>query len=112
MKIRLGFVSNSSSSSYTCRVCGNEEGGYDISLEGAGMVQCVNGHVFCEGHVLEDYENPYEIKEASCPVCSFRVHDSSDVLTYLRGKDLSPVLTEIKERFGTYKRFQQWLEAQ
>ena len=33
MKIRAGFVSNSSSSSFICDVCGDEVSGVDISLE-------------------------------------------------------------------------------
>ena len=36
MKIRKGFVSNSSSSSFICDVSGEEHQGMDIGLEGAG----------------------------------------------------------------------------
>lgn len=32
MKHRLGFVSNSSSSSYTCDVCGETESGWNLCL--------------------------------------------------------------------------------
>ena len=53
MKIRLGFVSNSSSSSYTCEVCGNTESGYDCSLEEIGMAECENGHTFCKDHLID-----------------------------------------------------------
>lgn len=55
MKIRNGFVSNSSSSSFICDVCGNSECGYDISLEDCQMYECVHGHTFCEDHV-EDFD--------------------------------------------------------
>ena len=48
MKVRLGFVSNSSSSSFVCEITGNTESGYDMSLKDAGMSECVNGHVICE----------------------------------------------------------------
>ena len=51
MKIRLGFVSNSSSSSYICDICGEDATGYDISLEEYEMYVCKNGHVFCEEHM-------------------------------------------------------------
>jgi len=37
MKIRQGFVSNSSSSSFTCDVCGEEVSGYDVCLSEAEM---------------------------------------------------------------------------
>jgi len=56
MKIRNGFVSNSSSSSFICDVCGTIESGFDASLEDFGMVECVNGHTFCEGEGVEGYE--------------------------------------------------------
>lgn len=53
MKIRKGFVSNSSSSSFVCDVCGLTQSGWDMSLDEAEMYECENGHIFCEGHILE-----------------------------------------------------------
>ncbi len=44
MKIRNGFVSNSSTSSFTCGVCGEVEAGMDLCLSECGMQSCVNGH--------------------------------------------------------------------
>lgn len=52
MKIRNGFVSNSSSSSFTCDVCGETQSGMDMSRSEAGMVECENGHTFCESHEI------------------------------------------------------------
>ena len=52
MKIRNGFVSNSSSSSFICEVCGQDASGYDMCLSDAEMYECVNGHIFCESHAL------------------------------------------------------------
>ena len=46
MKIRKGFVSNSSSSSFVCDICGDTEVGYDQGLSDFDMVECVNGHSF------------------------------------------------------------------
>lgn len=54
MKYRKDFVTNSSSSSYVCDICGYDESGYDMGLSEAGMIQCVNGHTFCEHHVKLD----------------------------------------------------------
>jgi hypothetical protein len=54
MKIRQGFVSNSSSSSFTCIICGEEYSGMDAGLEDAEMFECCNGHVFCESHISEE----------------------------------------------------------
>jgi len=57
MKKRNGFVSNSSSSSFICEICGEEVIGQDISLENANMYQCVAGHTICEDHVTIDIES-------------------------------------------------------
>jgi len=56
MKTRSGFVSNSSSSSFVCNVCGEESSGWDLSLSESGMSQCRNGHIFCDDHRLGEVE--------------------------------------------------------
>jgi hypothetical protein len=58
MKIRNGFVSNSSSSSFTCTVCGDTQEGWDICLSEAEMSECVNGHVFCNDHMKNEKKEP------------------------------------------------------
>jgi len=50
MKIRSGFVSNSSSSSFVCNVCGTVESGMDMSASDFDMETCCNGHTFCLDH--------------------------------------------------------------
>ena len=40
MKIRTSFVSNSSSSSFMCKVCGEMESGWDLTLTQAHMSEC------------------------------------------------------------------------
>lgn len=80
MKYRSDFVTNSSSSSYTCDICGRTESGWDISLSEAGMFECVDGHTICKDEMLPvpraemikfmDLDDVrYEISEAFCPVC-------------------------------------------
>lgn len=54
MKKRIGFVTNSSSSSFICEICGNVESGFDMTLEDAGMYECVNGHTFCQQEALDN----------------------------------------------------------
>jgi len=54
MKVRNGFVSNSSSSSFTCDVCGTTESGMDASPSDFDMDTCVNGHTFCNDHSTVD----------------------------------------------------------
>jgi len=51
MKIRQGFVSNSSSSSFTCDITGRTESGYDLSMREAGFYQCAHGHTMDEEYV-------------------------------------------------------------
>lgn len=53
MKFRKTFVTNSSSSSYVCEICGRTESGWDIGLSECEMMECVNGHVFCCDEALE-----------------------------------------------------------
>lgn len=53
MKFRKDFVTNSSSSSYICEICGRNESGWDLSLSECEMMECVNGHVFCCDEALE-----------------------------------------------------------
>lgn len=53
MKIRSGFVSNSSSTSYTCELCGHTESGWDSSgIEEFGFARCPSEHVICADETL------------------------------------------------------------
>ncbi len=58
MKIRQGFVSNSSSSSFACDVCGETVEGWDACLSEAEMSECINGHIFCNDHMKKKKEDP------------------------------------------------------
>ena len=53
MKFRKDFVTNSSSSSYVCEICGRTESGWDMCLSECEMMECVNGHTFCCDEALE-----------------------------------------------------------
>jgi hypothetical protein len=63
MKIRRGFVSNSSSSSFICDVCGEEYSGMDATLEDAEMIQCKNQHTICIEHLIFDDYNVEDVIE-------------------------------------------------
>ena len=60
MKVRAGFVSNSSSSSFVCDICGREEAGYDGEY-GISVATCDEGHAWCNEH-SEDFEISLEQK--------------------------------------------------
>ena len=60
VKIRTCFVSNSSSSSYICDVCGEIVSGWDMDLEEAEMYHCENDHYYCEYHVNGKIEITFE----------------------------------------------------
>ena len=53
MKFRKDFVTNSSSSSYVCEICGRSESGWDMCLSDCEMMECINGHIFCCDEALE-----------------------------------------------------------
>lgn len=57
MKKRLGFVSNSSSSSFVCCISGTEASGWDLGLTDAEMYECVNGHIFLEKYLKGSLNN-------------------------------------------------------
>ena len=54
MKYRLDLVTNSSSSSYTCDICGENICGMNISLHDGEMYQCEEGHIFCEEYMSKN----------------------------------------------------------
>lgn len=92
MKIRSGFISNSSSSSFVCDVCGYTESGWDMTLEEAEMYECENGHTFCAEHLislnkenLEKYINHIIEKE------EIKEEDIKDWLDLHDYKDLSEI---------------------
>jgi hypothetical protein len=110
MKIRNGFVSNSSSSSFICSVCGESETYYD-GLEEAGAIQCEGQwHIFHEDCVkkfdlefTEDRNYGKCVTRASCPICNLSVLPDSDELTFLREKykmSKDEILTELRKTKG------------
>lgn len=147
MKTRLGFVSNSSSSSFICDVCGQEASGWDMCLSDAEMYECENGHTFCRSEIIdadrkdiitalenhrwlevpdniEEYTSiddfcdiddfEYEIPECCCPICTFNSYSDSMMNSYIfkkYGIDKAVLFKEIKDKFGVYSKFQEYLKS-
>jgi hypothetical protein len=61
MKIRLGFVSNSSSCSFTCPVCGNSQFGWDWD-EDPVCGKC-NVHILKVENLLDYIIRKYELNK-------------------------------------------------
>lgn len=56
MKLRQGFISNSSSCSFTCEVCERNESGYDsVSMREYGFVYCDLYHTLCLDCLLGEF---------------------------------------------------------
>ena len=110
MKLRKGFVSNSSSSSFICDLCGEDVCGMDMCLSEAEMFECENGHYVCETHAnkideedLEDEKDyPYEIPSKFCPICTFKSPTDNMVARYLMklsGRNKEQIKEEMKKKF-------------
>ncbi len=75
MKVRHGFVSNSSSSSFVCDLSGEVFGGYDSSLSDFDLACCTKGHTFSYSEFPEVgeflSEDSYaEVPVELCPICN------------------------------------------
>lgn len=129
MKIRSGFVSNSSSSSFICDVSGYTTSGWDMGLTEAGMFECENDHVFLEKYLVKDskelediskekwdedyiYEYRYSVPSSFCPICTFGAVSDEDLIDYLQkttGKGREDILEEIKKEFDSYEGFKKYI---
>ena len=66
MKLRLGFVANSSTATYICAICGKEETDWDWDLDRTWK-HCERDHTVCDRH--HDLGEDEEMTFSKCPVC-------------------------------------------
>ena len=117
MKKRTGFVSNSSTSSFICDVCGTVEAGMDLCLSDFEMSRCENGHTFhdscVELNIEEDYDT-YELPEKYCPFCNLELLTDQDAFKYTEIKydtNKDKIKQEMKEKYETLKAFKKSLKT-
>lgn len=88
MKIRNGFVTNSSSTSFICEVSGCDRSyeGYDWDI-GYNWFRCKHGHWFCRSHIneevaylLEHFDEELNVPVRICPVCKEIRKNAKDAL--------------------------------
>lgn len=121
MKTRNGFVSNSSTSSFVCTVCGTVEGYSDcIGAEDMGISACEHGHEFCHEHLLPIGDNDehgseyYEVPSSRCPICTMTAIDAYEEVMFLRkvlGWKEGEVLEQVKIRCKDYDEFQAFIKV-
>jgi len=121
MKIRKGFVSNSSSSSFICDITGTVESGYDASPSDFGMVTCEIGHTFMERFILsgtdvatgDNFNDDDEVLSEYCPICKMAHIRDTQLITYLLhtlGKTRAEVTKEIASTFNTLSDFTNYIK--
>jgi hypothetical protein len=123
MKIRLGFVSNSSSSSFVCEVCEDSFESYDEGISHFNLVMCEDhDHLFCEAHrinpiankddrnqdvytMIEHEDDDDRIDSIHCPICQLKVITKDMVMDYALyklGMKYNNIAHEIVDVCDTY----------
>ena len=122
MKSRRGFISNSSTTSFICDVCGENYSERDASLADAQMFECKNGHTVCDRHMVNEEKfaesentDTYQVDIEYCPLCQMTMIEGNDLRKYLLCKSAFKSTEEaeaaIKAEFSNYDVFQAFLKT-
>jgi len=137
LKIRKGFVSNSSTSSFVCDVCGEGCSGMDIGLSDCDMVKCVNEHTICREELLhkeelqelidqnneleetddekwdEELSYNYGIPEKFCPCCQLKSIPKDERYLFIKrifGFTEEGIDNLIRRKFTNHKDFMEYVK--
>jgi hypothetical protein len=118
MKLRSGFVSNSSSSSFICEVCGDTFEAYDEGIAHFDLVMCEgHDHLFCGEHRINPivdvnkvetfttYEGDGDddrIDSIHCPICQLKTITEGMLLDYALHKLNNVTRMDLKSEISTW----------
>lgn len=97
MKRRSGFVSNSSSCSFVCQLCGQTEEGWDWEETCGDIIRCERGHLLCREHFSfkETEVDPENVPTKFCPLCRADVNSLKEYLIKKRGLSVDEIIEEM-----------------
>lgn len=129
MKIRYGFVSNSSASSFVCNLCGYSIDGWSDDYDDDHRVCDEYGHELCgscannaqlikDNYDGDDFWDEYETSDTilskNCPLCQMIKFKNDELVKFfLQQEQISRehLIQKLKSTFGTYEQFRKFIDT-